>query len=83
MSWNLLQQHPHGDSKYNSVKPAAQEAEERSDTQVYIYIDIYSLAILSSQIDLWVAALTQAQTHKKRDRKGNKAMTTHGSLGLH
>jgi hypothetical protein len=34
---------------------------------IYIYIDIYSLAILSSQIDLWAAALTQAQTHKKRE----------------
>jgi hypothetical protein len=38
MSWNLLQQHPHGDSQHNSVKPAAQESEERSDTQVYLYI---------------------------------------------
>jgi hypothetical protein len=55
----------------NCVKPAAQEAEERSDTQVYIYIYIYiykySLAILSSQIDVCAAALTQAQTHKKRE----------------
>ncbi len=31
------------------------------------YIYIYSLAILSSQIDVWAAALTQAQTHKKRE----------------
>jgi TRAP-type C4-dicarboxylate transport system substrate-binding protein len=65
MSWNLQQQHPHGDSQHNSVKPAAQEAEERSDTQVHIYI--YSLAILSSQIDVCAAAVTQAQTHKKRE----------------
>jgi hypothetical protein len=28
---------------------------------------IYSLAILSSQIDVCAAALTQAQTHKKRE----------------
>jgi hypothetical protein len=63
MSWNPLQQHPHGDSQHNSVKPAAEEAEERSDTQGYIY----SLAILSSQIDVWAAALTHAQTYKKRE----------------
>jgi len=48
------------------VKPAAQEAEERSDTSS-IYIYIYSLAILSSQIDVCAAALTQGQTHKKRE----------------